>query len=91
MHYYKSNNEIMQYCSFSNDIALIMHYRALLKRSDIEREKSSNHLNGSRPAKLMIASLSHSMAKFTKKSSNIHIVTQAFHYIPLSLSGCYLK
>ena len=33
MHYYKSNNEIMQYCSFSNDIALIMHYRALLKRS----------------------------------------------------------
>ena len=34
MHYYKSNNEIMQYCSFSNDIALIMHYRALLKRSD---------------------------------------------------------
>ena len=34
MHYYKSNNEIMQYCIFSNDIALIMHYRALLKRSD---------------------------------------------------------
>ena len=34
MHYYKSNNEIMQYCSVSNDIALIMHYRALLKRSD---------------------------------------------------------
>ena len=34
MHYYKSNNEIMQYCSFSNDIALIMHYRALLKKSD---------------------------------------------------------
>ena len=36
MHYYKSNNEIMQYCSFSNDIALIMHYRALLKRSDCD-------------------------------------------------------
>ena len=35
MHYYKSSNEIMQYCIFSNDIALIMHYRALLKRSDL--------------------------------------------------------
>ena len=35
MHYYKSNNEIMQYCIVSNDIALIMHYRALLKRSDL--------------------------------------------------------
>ena len=34
MHYYKSNNEIMQYCIVSNDIALIMHYHALLKRSD---------------------------------------------------------
>ena len=34
MHYYKINNEIMQYCIVSNDIALIMHYRALLKRSD---------------------------------------------------------
>ena len=33
MHYYKSSNEIMQYCIVSNDIALIMHYRALLKRS----------------------------------------------------------
>ena len=33
MHYYKSNNEIMQYCIVSNDIALIMHYCALLKRS----------------------------------------------------------
>ena len=33
MHYYKSNNEIMQYCIVSNDIALIMHYRALFKRS----------------------------------------------------------
>ena len=33
MHYYKTSNEIMQYCIFSNDIALIMHYRALLKRS----------------------------------------------------------
>ena len=26
----------MQYFIFSNDIALIMHYRALLKRSDTE-------------------------------------------------------
>ena len=34
MHYYKSNNEIMQYCIVSNDIALIMHYHAVLKRSD---------------------------------------------------------
>ena len=34
MHYYKNSNEIMQYCIVSNDIALIMHYRALLKRSD---------------------------------------------------------
>ena len=33
MHYYKSNNEIMQYSIVGNDIALIMHYRALLKRS----------------------------------------------------------
>ena len=31
MHYYKINNEIMQYCIVSNDIALIMHYRALLQ------------------------------------------------------------
>ena len=29
MHYYKINNEIMQYSIFGNDIALIMHYRAL--------------------------------------------------------------
>ena len=35
MHYYKTSNEIMQYCIVSNDIALIMHYRALLKRSGI--------------------------------------------------------
>ena len=28
------NNEIMQYCIIINDIALIMHYRALLKGSD---------------------------------------------------------
>ena len=39
MHYYKSNNEIMQYCIVSNDIALIMHYRALLKRSDAKHRK----------------------------------------------------
>ena len=37
MHYYKINNEIMQYCIVSNDIALIMHYRALLKRSDLNQ------------------------------------------------------
>ena len=29
------NNEIMQYCIIINDIALIMHYRALLKGSDV--------------------------------------------------------
>ena len=29
----KNNNEIMQYCIIINDIALIMHYRALLKGS----------------------------------------------------------
>ena len=28
------NNEIMQYCIIINDIALIMHYHALLKGSD---------------------------------------------------------
>ena len=27
----KNNNEIMQYCIIINDIALIMHYRALLQ------------------------------------------------------------
>ena len=31
----KNNNEIMQYCIISNDIALIMHYRALLQMPDI--------------------------------------------------------
>ena len=35
MHYYKSNNEIMQYCIVSNDIALIMHYRALFTMSGL--------------------------------------------------------
>ena len=34
MHYYKINNEIMHYSIVGNDIALIMHYRALLKRSE---------------------------------------------------------
>ena len=33
MHYYKINNEIMQYSTFGNDIALIMHYRALFTMS----------------------------------------------------------
>ena len=33
MHYYKINNEIMQYSIFGNDIALIMHYRALFTMS----------------------------------------------------------
>ena len=32
------NNEIMQYCNIINDIALIMHYRALLKGSVLDRE-----------------------------------------------------
>ena len=27
----KNNNELMQYCIINNDIALIMHYRALLQ------------------------------------------------------------
>ena len=27
----RNNNEIMQYCIINNDIALIMHYRALLQ------------------------------------------------------------
>ena len=45
MHYYKSNNEIMQYCSFSNDIALIMHYRALLKRSGFDSSENILPLN----------------------------------------------
>ena len=31
----KNNNEIMQYCIISNDIALLMHYRALLQMPDI--------------------------------------------------------
>ena len=36
MHYYKINNEIMQYSIFGNDIALIMHYRALFTMSDLD-------------------------------------------------------
>ena len=35
MHYYKINNEIMQYSIFGNDIALIMHYRALFTMSGL--------------------------------------------------------
>ena len=31
----KNDNEIMQYCIINNDIALIMHYRALLQMPDI--------------------------------------------------------
>ena len=31
----KNNNEIMQYCIINNDIALIMHYRALLQMPDL--------------------------------------------------------
>ena len=27
----KNNNEIMRYCIINNDIALVMHYRALLQ------------------------------------------------------------
>ena len=32
----KNNNEIMQYCIIINDIALIMHYRALLQMPDCD-------------------------------------------------------
>ena len=35
----KNNNEIMQYCIIINDIALIMHYRALLKGSERNASK----------------------------------------------------
>ena len=38
MHYYKINNEIMQYSTFGNDIALIMHYRALFTMSGCDRK-----------------------------------------------------
>ena len=31
----KNNNEIMQYFIISNDIALIMHHRALLQMPDV--------------------------------------------------------
>ena len=37
----KNNNEIMQYCIISNDIALIMHYRALLQMPDYYYSKLS--------------------------------------------------
>ena len=30
----RNDNEIMQYCIINNDIALIMHYRALLQMPD---------------------------------------------------------
>ena len=32
----KNSNEIMQYYSINNDIALIMHYRALLQMPDLQ-------------------------------------------------------
>ena len=32
----KNNNEIMQYYIINNDIALIMHYRALLQMPDLD-------------------------------------------------------
>ena len=35
----KNNNEIMQYYIINNDIALIMHYRALLQMPDIYWQK----------------------------------------------------
>ena len=38
MDYYKINNEIMQYSIFGNDIALIMHYRALFTMSGYKVE-----------------------------------------------------
>ena len=31
----RNNNEIMQYCIINNDIALIMHYRALLQMPEL--------------------------------------------------------
>ena len=37
----KNNNEIMQYCIIINDIALIMHYRALLQMPDYNRANPS--------------------------------------------------
>ena len=37
IHYYKIVKEIMQYCIIINDIALIMHYRALLQMPDRNR------------------------------------------------------
>ena len=40
----KNNNEIMQYCIISNDIALIMHYRALLQMPDFEFNFSTTWL-----------------------------------------------
>ena len=36
----KNNNEIMQYCIIINDIALIMHYRALLQMPDYKSSLS---------------------------------------------------
>ena len=36
----KNNNEIMQYCIINNDIALIMHYRALLQMPGIDQYHS---------------------------------------------------
>ena len=34
----RNNNEIMQYCIINNDIALIMHYRALLQMPGIHED-----------------------------------------------------
>ena len=44
MHYYKINNEIMQYSTFGNDIALIMHYRALFTMSDYNQYVPNTYL-----------------------------------------------
>ena len=41
----KNNNEIMQYCIIINDIALIMHYRALLDMSESNSMSGSNTLH----------------------------------------------
>ena len=38
----KNNNEIMQYCIIINDIALIMHYRALLQMPGTYIQKRVN-------------------------------------------------
>ena len=42
----KNNNEIMQYFIIINDIALIMHYRALLQMPDLCYSLTPGHYSG---------------------------------------------